>query len=95
MKSGTSLPSPSRKQTISQRSIDGLDAGGAGAAIAALRLAHDAGAGFGGKFSGAVGRAVVDDDDLVDLLRQHVADDVGDRLFFVEARDDDADEAIA
>ena len=51
----------------------------AGAAIAALMFGDDACAGRAGARGSGVGRAVVDDDDFVDPLRQHLAHDVRDR----------------
>jgi hypothetical protein len=78
----------------------GAEAGQVGGAVPAARLVHDAGAGLGCEFGGAVARAVVGDDDLavegVGLQRVPCASDaLGDRLGLVEARNHDRDQGRA
>ena len=91
---GTSLPSPSMKQTISGVRADRGDTGRACAAVAALRLADDARARGLRARRGRIGRAVVDHDHLVDACGEQLGDDAGDRLFFVETGNDDRDDGL-
>jgi hypothetical protein len=66
----------------------------AGAAIAAARLAEHARTRRARARRGRIARAVVDHDHLVDTLRQHAGDDARDRLFFIQTRNDDADDRL-
>src|SRR5256712_3430629 len=70
-------------------------AGQAGGAVATGRLPDNPGAGGGGDLRGAVGAAVVHDDDLVDEVARHLTDDAADRRLLVQGRDDDADSQVA
>ena len=67
---------------------------GAGTAVTSARLPHHTRARRRSALGGAVGRAVVDDDHLIDLLRPHLAHDIGDRRLLIETRDNDADHLV-
>ncbi len=78
----------------------GFDAGDEGGAVAADGDVDDAGAFVGGDLLGAVGAAVVGDDDFAgDVVVAEggdgLADAEGERLCFVEARHEDGDGQIA
>ena len=89
-RAGSSLPSPSRKTTIS--ASDDVDAGDAGAPVAAARLENDACSRCVRHFARAVRRATVDDDDLVDDAVRELSQDTRQRRDLVQGRDhgDDA-----
>ena len=67
---------------------EGFQASGA---IASLGLMDDFSAVFPGDFGGAVGRAVVGDDDAADRRARDVAQDQGEGVLLVESRNDDVD----
>ena len=58
-----------------------------GPSITALRHDHHVSAGRAGAFGGAVARAPVNNNQLVDALGQHRGHDRSNRVFFVETRD--------
>src|SRR5207249_8279193 len=70
-------------------------AGQAGGAVATGRLPDNPGAGGGGDLRGAVGAAVVHDDDLVDEVARHLTDDAADRRLLVQRRDHHANPQVA
>src|SRR5439155_9961902 len=67
----------------------------AGGPIATDRLTDHARAGGGGDLRGTVGAAVVHDDDLVDEVARHLADDAADGRLFVQRRDHHTDSQVA
>jgi hypothetical protein len=89
--------STSMQQGVDSTEVDhvSLQSGRACAPIAAHRLLHHARAGRSRAVRCAVARAIVDNDHLVNALRQYLAHDGADRLFFVQARNDHADFALA
>lgn len=66
------------------------EAGFVGASVAADVFADDFGTERVGYVAGAVGGAVIDDDDLIDQGR-HAAQDALDALFFIQTGNDDGD----
>ena len=91
MKRGTSLPSPSRKQTISACGPIAAKPAAQARPYPAPRFGNDARAGSRARAACRIGRSVIHDDHLIDMFRQHLTHRIRDRLFFVQARNDDRD----
>jgi hypothetical protein len=70
-------------------------AGGAGAPVATSRLAGHSRARCRGLLCGAIGRAVIHDDDVVHALAQDLANDAADRLGLVETGNDHRNTSIS
>lgn len=71
-----------------------LDTGLACPAITAARFAHDPGARRTCPRGCLIGAAIVDDNDLANILLKNSTNDIADCGLFIEGRNDDADSAI-